>query len=46
MPEQGDLSLLEDPVAQELLNSTHLARLAYVWPDGTSSSRARRMHPR
>jgi PPOX class probable F420-dependent enzyme len=35
MTEQGDLSLLEDPVAQELLNSTHLARLAYVWPDGT-----------
>jgi PPOX class probable F420-dependent enzyme len=35
VPEQGDLSLLDDPVAQELLNSTHLARLAYVWPDGT-----------
>jgi pyridoxamine 5'-phosphate oxidase-like protein len=35
MPEQGDLSLLEDPVAKELLQSTHLARLAYVWPDGT-----------
>jgi len=35
VPEQGDLSLLQDPVAQELLNSTHLARLAYVCPDGT-----------
>ena len=33
--EQGDLSLLNEPVAQELLNSTNLARLAYVWRDGT-----------
>jgi nitroimidazol reductase NimA-like FMN-containing flavoprotein (pyridoxamine 5'-phosphate oxidase superfamily) len=33
--EQGDLSLLDDPVAQELLHSTNLARLAYVWRDGT-----------
>ncbi len=32
---QGDLSLLEDPVAQRLLQSTIPARLAYVWPDGT-----------
>ena len=32
---QGDLSLLNEPVAQELLHSTHAARLAYVWPDGT-----------
>src|SRR5689334_23017620 len=35
MSTQGDLSLLNDPVAQTLLNSTHLARLAYVWDDGT-----------
>jgi PPOX class probable F420-dependent enzyme len=35
MSKQGDLSLLDHPVAQELLQSTHLARLAYVWPDGT-----------
>jgi len=28
--EQGDLSLLDDPVAQELLYSTNLARLAYT----------------
>jgi hypothetical protein len=35
MPKQGDLSLLEDPVAQELLGLQHLARLAYVWTDGT-----------
>jgi PPOX class probable F420-dependent enzyme len=35
MPKQGDLSLLNDPVAQELLQSTRLARLAYVWTDGT-----------
>ncbi len=32
---QGDLRLLEDPVAQELLDSTELARLAYTWLDGT-----------
>jgi nitroimidazol reductase NimA-like FMN-containing flavoprotein (pyridoxamine 5'-phosphate oxidase superfamily) len=32
---QGDLSLLDDPVAQELLHSTNLARLAYTWHDGT-----------
>lgn len=32
---QGGLDLLNDPVAQELLNSTTLARLAYVWRDGT-----------
>jgi hypothetical protein len=33
--EQGDLSLLDDPVAQELLRSTNLARLAYNWRDGS-----------
>lgn len=33
--QQGDLSLLNDPVAQELLQSTIPARLAYVWKDGT-----------
>ncbi len=33
--EQRDLSLLNDPVAQELLHSTNLARLAYTWRDGT-----------
>jgi hypothetical protein len=32
---QGDLALLDDPVAQELLHSRILARLAYVWHDGT-----------
>lgn len=32
---QGDLSLLQDPVAQKLLQSTLPARLAYVWSDGT-----------
>ena len=26
--ERGDLALLDDPVAQELLHSTNLARLA------------------
>jgi hypothetical protein len=31
--ENGDLFLLDDPVAQELLHSTNLARLAYVWHD-------------
>jgi hypothetical protein len=32
---QGDLQLLQDPVAQELLSSRELARLAYSWLDGT-----------
>jgi len=32
---QGDLALLEDPIAQELLNSQIPARLAYVWTDGS-----------
>src|SRR4051794_40601953 len=33
--QQGDLGLLNDPVAQRLLNAPLLARLAYNWPDGT-----------
>jgi general stress protein 26 len=32
---QGDPALIQDPVAQELLHSTEMARLAYVWDDGT-----------
>ena len=32
---QGDLALLEDPVAQRLLQSPVPARLAYTWTDGT-----------
>jgi nitroimidazol reductase NimA-like FMN-containing flavoprotein (pyridoxamine 5'-phosphate oxidase superfamily) len=32
---QGDVSLLDYPVAQELLHSTVPARLAYIWKDGT-----------
>ena len=32
---QGDLSLLQHPVAQELLASKIPARLAYIWTDGT-----------
>src|SRR5689334_21683768 len=32
---QGDLALLKDPVAEELLRSRELARLAYTWLDGT-----------
>jgi len=32
---QGDLALLNNPVAQQLLQSTTPARLAYVWTDGT-----------
>jgi hypothetical protein len=35
MIEQGDLALLEDDVARQLLASTVPARLAYVWKDGT-----------
>ena len=33
--QQGDLSLLDDPVAQRLLQSTIPARFAYTWTDGT-----------
>ena len=33
--QQGDVKLLEDPVARELLSSRQLARLAYTWLDGT-----------
>jgi hypothetical protein len=32
---QGDLALLEGPVAQRLLQSPIPARLAYTWTDGT-----------
>jgi hypothetical protein len=32
---QGSLALLRDPVAEDLLHSRHLARLAYTWTDGT-----------
>lgn len=32
---QGDPLLIQDPVAQKLLGSTEMARLAYVWHDGT-----------
>jgi hypothetical protein len=31
----AELALLDDPIAQELLHSTNMARLAYVWSDGT-----------
>ena len=33
--EQGDVEMLEDPVAKALLESRQLARLAYTWSDGT-----------
>lgn len=33
--QQGDLSLLQNPASQELLQSKIPARLAYVWTDGT-----------
>ncbi|MCK6579565.1 MAG: pyridoxamine 5'-phosphate oxidase family protein [Anaerolineae bacterium] len=32
---QGDVALLRDPVAEELLRSRNLAHLAYIWSDGT-----------
>lgn len=35
MTQQGDVTLLDDPVAQALLVSAIPARLAYVWTDGT-----------
>lgn len=31
----GDIALLNDPVAQKLLQATVPAKLAYVWSDGT-----------
>jgi hypothetical protein len=34
-PEQGDVGLLEDAAAQELLVSAVPAHLAYAWTDGT-----------
>jgi len=33
--QQGDLALLNDPVAQQLLESKNLAKLAYTWTDGS-----------
>ncbi len=33
--QQGDVSLLEHPLAQELLHAPIPARLAYTWKDGT-----------
>jgi nitroimidazol reductase NimA-like FMN-containing flavoprotein (pyridoxamine 5'-phosphate oxidase superfamily) len=35
MEQQGDLNLLQDPLALALLESRQLARLAYTWTDGT-----------
>jgi hypothetical protein len=35
MMKQGDVALLEDPVAQEMLQAPFPARMAYVWSDGT-----------
>lgn len=35
MATQGNVGLLSDPVAQEVLKSTIPARLAYTWTDGT-----------
>jgi hypothetical protein len=32
---QGDLSLLNDPIAQQLLTGPYPAHLAYTWTDGT-----------
>ncbi|MFN8458131.1 MAG: pyridoxamine 5'-phosphate oxidase family protein [Anaerolineae bacterium] len=32
---QGNISLLNDPIAQELLQSTLPAQLSYVWSDGS-----------
>jgi hypothetical protein len=33
--QQGDVALLNDPIAQELLQSNNMAHLAYNWTDGT-----------
>ncbi len=32
---QGDIALLNDPIAKELLRSSIPARFAYIWLDGT-----------
>ncbi len=32
---QGDIAILDDPLAQELLRSAIPARVAYTWRDGT-----------
>jgi hypothetical protein len=32
---QGDLALLQDPIAQSLLTGQTVMRLAYTWTDGT-----------
>jgi hypothetical protein len=33
-PKQADLGLLQEPLAQELLQAPIPARLAYLWGDG------------
>jgi hypothetical protein len=35
MDKQGDVALLDDPVARDLLVSAIPARLAYIWSDGS-----------
>ena len=35
MPQQGSPELLDDPVAQALMDSVNPARLAYTWMDGS-----------
>lgn len=35
MASQGDLALLDDPIAQRLLDEQTILRLAYTWTDGT-----------
>src|SRR6266480_3491858 len=35
VPRQGDVALLREPVARQLLQSKSLAHLAYNWRDGT-----------
>jgi len=42
---QGDLALLNEPVAQRLLQSRIPARLAYVWGDGHTTRGAHRLSP-
>jgi hypothetical protein len=35
MTQQGNLALLDDPVAQRLLQASIPAQLAYTWTDGS-----------
>lgn len=41
---QGDVALLDDPVAHQLLNAPIPCQLAYTWMDGTPARTANRFY--